>query len=126
MPAHLEANRISQSSGAFAHKGERINNNLVEENLLEHFKKWAPYVKKFGLLVIELHTIDPAIAAAHIGRTAVTAYDATHGFSYQYIVEIDVFLKVAKEAGLFPQEKYFSKFPDSNLATVSINLLSGK
>lgn len=121
-PKTITDARVSNSNGAFAFKGKRISNNLVEDNLLEHFKKWAPYIGKFGLLVIELHTIDPALAAKNLGKTAVTAYDGTHGYSDQYIVEIAVFHKIAKEAGLYLDEKYFHKFPDSDLATVSINL----
>lgn len=116
-------NRKSDSSGAFAFRGKRISNADVEDNLREHFQKWAPYVQKFGLLVIELHTISPKITSKNIGRTAATAYDATHGFSDQYIVEIDVFNKIAAEAGLFPDENHFTKFPNSELGTVSINLL---
>lgn len=119
-------NRISTSTGAFAHRGQRISNNDVEDNLLEHLNKWAPYVEKFGLLIIELHTIAPELTAANIGRTAATAYDATHGFSDQYIVEIDVLHKIAAEAGLFSDGKVFTKFPNADTATVSVNLLKGK
>jgi hypothetical protein len=125
-PKNENPNRISTSTGAFAHRGVRISNNLVEQNLLEHLQKWSPYVSKFGLLLIELHTISPTLTASNIGKTAATAYDATHGFSDQYIVEIDVFNKIAAEAGLFPDEKIFKRFPDADYATVSINLLKGK
>lgn len=125
-PISSSPERVSSSSGAFAFRGKRISNNLVEENLLNHLQKWSPYVQKHGLLLIELHTIAPELAAQNIGKTAATAYDATHGFSDQYIVEIDVFHKVCKEAGLYPDEKEFRKFPNSDLATVSINLLKGK
>ncbi|WP_452603273.1 class I SAM-dependent methyltransferase [Pontimicrobium sp. MEBiC06410] len=117
--------RISKSSGAYAYKGKRINNNLVEDSLLEHLQKWKPYVEQFGLLIIELHTIKPELTANNIGKTAATAYDATHGYSDQYILEVDVFNKVAAEAGLHPDPTYFSKFPNSELATVSVNLLKG-
>lgn len=125
-PNNISKERISDSTGAFAYRGRRIANNLVEDNLLEHLKKWSPYVKKFGLLLIELHTINPALTAKNIGKTAATAYDATHGFSDQYIVEIDVFNKVAAEAELFPDMAIFKRFPDADIATVSINLLKGK
>lgn len=125
-PKEIKEDRNSQSTGAFGFRGERINNNLVEDNLLAHFKKWAPYVEKFGLLVIELHTVPPELTAANLGRTAATAYDATHGFSDQYILEVDVFNAIAAEAGLYPDKKHFSKFPDSDIATVSINLLKGE
>lgn len=125
-PLQRTPDRQSDSSGAYAFRGRRLSNAEVEDNLLEHLKKWAPYVDKFGLLVIELHTIPPNTTAQNLGRTAATAYDATHGFSDQYIVEIDVFNKIAAEAGLAPVENHFSKFPNSELATVSVNLLRAK
>ena len=121
-PESIDKSRVSQSTGAFAFEGRRIGNNLVEESLLEHFKKWTPFVEKFGLLIIELHTVCPEMVASNIGRTASTAYDATHGYSDQYIVEVEVFNKVLAEAGLFPDENMSRRFPDSDLATVTINL----
>ena len=124
-PEKITPGRLSKSTGAFAFRGIRVNNNEVEENLLEHLKKWSPYVQKHGLLMVELHTISSDLAAKNLGKTAATAYDATHGFSDQYIVEIDVFHKICKEAGLYPNENEFRKFPNSDLATVSINLLKG-
>ena len=116
-------NRLSTSTGAFAFRGKRLSNNDVEQSLKEHLEKWLPYIRKNGLLVIELHTIPPELTAKHLGETAATAYDATHGFSDQYIVEIEVFQKVCQELGLKNDEKLFRKFPDNELATVSINLL---
>ncbi|MDH3697982.1 MAG: class I SAM-dependent methyltransferase [Flavobacteriaceae bacterium] len=112
----------STSTGAYAFRGKRLSNTQVEKNLTEHLKRWTPYLKKFGLLVIELHTIPPALTAANLGKTAATAYDATHGFSDQYIVEIEVFHRIAAKAGLLLDKEHFSKFPNSDLATVSINL----
>lgn len=119
-------NRVSNSTGAYAFQGEHINNSLVEDSLLEHLKKWKPYVERFGLLIIELHTINPKLTATNLGKTAATAYDATHGYSDQYILEVDVFNKVATQAGLLPDPNYFTTFPNNKLATVSINLLKGK
>ncbi|WP_438711551.1 class I SAM-dependent methyltransferase [Aquimarina muelleri] len=116
----------STSTGAFAYRGKRLHNNDVERNLKDHFKKWEPYITKFGLIVIELHTINPKLTSNNLGKTAATAYDATHGFSDQYILEIDSFLKIINEVGLQSDEKYFSKFPNSELATVSINYIVGK
>ncbi|MBB4802597.1 hypothetical protein HNP37_002672 [Flavobacterium nitrogenifigens] len=125
-PQQINKDRVSTSTGAFAYRGKRISNNLVEDNLLEHLQRWSPYVRKFGLLLIELHTINPKLTAQNIGKTPAIAYDATHGFSDQYIVEIDVFNQIAAEAGLFPDKTFFKRFPDAETATVSINLLKGK
>ena len=121
-PKNPNKNRISESTGAFAFKGKRINNNLVEQSLLEHFKNWEPFVNKFGLLLIELHTVPPNLVGKNIGKTAATAYDATHGYSDQYIVEVEVFNNLLAEAGLHPEKNSFKKFPNSELATVTINL----
>ena len=115
----------SDSSGAFSYRGERLRNQVVESNLQEHLEKWKPYVSRYGLLVIELHTISPNLTSENIGKTPATAYDATHGFSDQYILELDIFLEVAARAGLKPDPSHQFKFPNSSLATVSINLLKG-
>ncbi len=125
-PETRTPDRLSSSTGAFAHRGELISNNRVEDNLLEHFKKWQPYVDRFGLLVIELHTVPPGVTAANLGRTPATAYDATHGFSDQYIVEPDVFLRVAAEAGLHAVPEYMNRYPDTDYTTVTVNLFRGK
>ncbi len=125
-PATPDEGREGTSSGAFAFRGRHLPSYEVEQNLVEHLRKWMPFTERFGLLVIELHTIPPDLAAAHIGRTAVTAYDATHGYSDQYIVELPCFLKAAAAAGLFPDPAYQARYPDSDLATVSINLLRGR
>lgn len=122
-PKNKYPDRVSTSTGAFAFRGERIPNNLVEDNLKEHLELWLPYIKKNGLLVIELHTLDPNITSKHLGETPATAYDATHGFSDQYIVEVDVFHKICNEVGLTVNKALFKKYPDSELATVSINFL---
>ncbi len=116
----------SVSTGAFAYRGKRLHNDDVERNLKDHFAKWKPHIATFGLIVIELHTIPPQLTAQNLGKTAATAYDATHGFSDQYILEIDSFLKIIDEVGLKSDPVYFSKFPNSDLATVSIHYLIGK
>lgn len=125
-PTNINNARISKSTGAYAFEGRRINNYHVEDSLLEHFMNWVPYLKKFGLLVIELHTVDPKLVADSLGRTATTAYDATHGYSDQYIVEVDVFNKIMAEAGLVPDNNIYKKFPNSDLATISVNLFRMK
>ena len=124
-PKHKQNLTTSESTGAFAHRGRRISNTLVEQNLKEHFQKWQPYVDHHGLLLIELHSLSPNLVARNIGKTAVTAYDGTHGFSDQYIVELDVFLSALEDIGLHRDERFSHKFPNSELATVSINLFKG-
>lgn len=122
-PKASSFDRTSASTGAYATRGRRIPNNFVSESLKQHFVKWTPYVERFGLLLIELHTVPPELVAKNLGRTAATAYDATHGYSDQYILEVPEFLTVLGEIGLVPDESKFRKFPSSDLATVTVNLL---
>ncbi|MEP5612143.1 MAG: class I SAM-dependent methyltransferase [Cyclobacteriaceae bacterium] len=119
----IEPESISISSGAFASNGVRLENNQVEVNLKRHLEKWKPYIQKFGLVIIELHGLDAKLIAQNVGKTASTAYEATHGFSDQYILEIDSFDKIVQDAGLKSDMRFRCKFPDSELCTVSINYL---
>ena len=125
-PSSVLNDHLSSSKGAYASQGARLNNNIVELSLLEHMLKWQPFVSKFGLLLIELHTVNPQLVAENMGKTAATAYDATHGFSDQYIIEIDRFMHIMEMAGLYPDKEKFRKFPNSDLATISINIFSGQ
>lgn len=118
---YCPGSRTARTSGAFAYLGEEIPPDEMEESLVRHLRRWAPYVGRFGLLVMELHTLPPELTAANLDQTLAVAYDGTHGFSDQYLLEHDVFLACAREAGLAADERFQAKFPPSELATVSIN-----
>jgi len=120
-----EENTFSHiSTGAFATRGKFLHNIDVEKSLVEHLKKWKPYVDKYGLLLIELHTLSPDLVSVNLGKTPCTAYDVTHGFSDQYILEVEVFNEAVERAGLTIDKNHYYKFPNSELSTVSINLIS--
>ncbi len=121
---YVRGSRAGKSTGAFAYLGEEIPADELEENLVRYLRRWAPYVGRFGLLVLELHTLPPELAAANLQQTPVVAYDGTHGFSDQYLVELPIFLECAREAGLQTDDRYHAKFPASELATVSVNFFT--
>jgi hypothetical protein len=121
---YVRGSRVGKSTGAFAYLGEEIPAGELEENLVRFLRRWAPYVGRFGLLVLELHTLPPELAAANLRLTPVVAYDGTHGFSDQYLVELPIFLSCAREAGLQADDRYQAKFPASELATVSVNFFT--
>jgi hypothetical protein len=121
-PAHYVAGtRTEKTTGAFAYLGDEIPADELEENLVRHLRRWAPFVGRFGLLLLELHTLSPVLAAKNGERSPAVAYDGTHGFSDQYLVEADVFQALAREAGLVADPRYQAKFPPNELATVTIN-----
>jgi hypothetical protein len=121
LASYAAGSRTTRTSGAFAHLGDEISPDEQEENLVRHLRRWAPYIARYGLLVLELHTLPPELTAAHLDRTPAVAYDGTHGFSDQYLVELPVFLACAREAGLRAHDWFAAAFPPSELATVSLN-----
>jgi hypothetical protein len=121
---YMTGTRRARSTGAFAHLGEEILPDELEENLMRHLRRWAPYIGRFGLIALELHTLPPDVAAANIHKTPAVGYDGTHGFSDQYLVEVPVFLDCAREAGLWADPRFQAAFPPSELATVSINFFT--
>jgi hypothetical protein len=121
---YVSGSRKARSTGAFAHFGRDIPADELEENLVRHLRRWAPYVGRFGLLVLELHTLPSPVTAANLEKTPAVAYDGTHGFSDQYLVELPIFLECAREAGLRADPRFRCKFPPSELATVSINFFT--
>jgi len=112
---------IPESTGAYSHRGKLIKSNEITFNLIKHFKNWQPYISQFGLIILELHTIAPDLVFKNLGKTVATAYDATHGYSDQYIVEHEIFLESAIEAGMIPVLDYQSLYPSNDVATVSVN-----
>jgi hypothetical protein len=121
---YVRGSQRGQSSGAFAYLGQEIPADELEENLVRYLRRWAPYVGRFGLLVLELHSLPPELAAANLRQTPVVAYDGTHGFSDQYLLELPIFLECAQEARLQAEDRYHAKFPASELATVSANFFT--
>lgn len=110
-------------TGPYCFKGNLVPDAIVEKDLEGHFRRWAHYIRRYGLIVIELHTLDPLQAASRIGRVAVTSYDATHGFSDQYPVEWKVFKEAAHKAGLAIQPGTQTLIPDRDAPIISIQLL---
>lgn len=108
------------STGAYAFKGERLNPSDVLGNLKGHLSEWLPYLEKYGLLLIELHTIDPTLVVPNLGNTPITAYDSTHGYTDQFIVEIKSFLEIAAELGLKSKKEHTFQFPKNELGCISI------
>ena len=108
------------TTGAYCFKGKLINNNLLTNNLIEHFKKWKNFTFKYGIIILELHTIDPILISKYRGSTLACSYDSTHGYSDQYLIEYVAFLECAKKAKLnLVQDSIL--FPNQTIPTISIS-----
>ncbi len=118
----MAQNRISHSTGTYGWRGKAIPNNYFEQNLFEHFKAWFDALRAEGqkdIYIIELHTIDPKVAAANIGRTLTGPYDLSHYLTDQMPTENSVYQARAKEAGFVGISHKL--IPDGPLTTVSID-----
>ena len=107
---------------AYAYRGEHISSNQIISNLIHHFNQWKDHISKHGLLLLELHGLDPKLSASNKSMTPTIAYEATHGYSDQFILEHEVFLKCAKSAGLEIIDKHSKVFPSEELTTISLNI----
>jgi SAM-dependent methyltransferase len=111
-----------KSTGAYSYKGRYLSPENIASNLIGHFKLWENHIRKHGLLLLELHGLDLQLAQGNISLTPTIAYESTHGYSDQYIVEYDFFLKCALAAGLKKIDKYSKVFPSSKITTISLNI----
>ena len=111
-----------KSTGAYSYKGRYLNSENIASNLIGHFKLWKNHISKHGLLLLELHGLDLQLAQRNISLTPTIAYESTHGYSDQYIVEYDFFLKCAIAAGLEKIDKYSKVFPNPEIITISLNI----
>ena len=118
-PKEIKFNKIN-SSGVFAFRGKIITKNELLNNLIEHFIKWKKYIYKHGLIILELHTVNAKRTANNQSKLLSCSYDATHGYSDQYLVEYDTFIKCANLANM---QLYFKSelFPNNENPTISIN-----
>ena len=70
---------------------------------------------------MELHTIIPEFTKENQKLTPAIAYDTTHGFSDQYLVEYSTFIECATLAGLNLINEKSSVLPNKDRPTISIN-----
>ena len=118
----IKENDTPISTGAYAHQGRYLNSEDIALNLINHFKLWKRHISKHGLLLLELHGLKLELSQKNISLTPTIAYESTHGYSDQYIVEYDFFLKCASIAGLEKIDKYSKVFPSKEITTISLNI----
>ena len=56
--------------------------------------------------------------------TPCIAYDATHGYSDQYLIEHNVFIKVLEKLSLNINLEHQSLFPNKEYPTISVNYIT--
>ncbi|MCB0212936.1 MAG: GNAT family N-acetyltransferase, partial [Anaerolineae bacterium] len=91
--------------------GQLIPPYVAIQSLVEHLERWASIITHHGLLALEVHTLEPEVVRRHRDLCENLHFDAYHAFSQQHLVEADVFLLAAAEAGLFARPGFSRQYP---------------
>lgn len=98
-------------SVSVAADGSLMPPQVAVQSLVEHLGRWAGVIGRHGLILLEVHCLDPEIVALQPDRSENLHFDAYHAFSHQHLVEADVFLLAAGEAGLLPRRDAARIYP---------------
>jgi len=79
---------------------ETIPSADMEDDLAAFFRRWARHVPRHGLVVADTHTVAPHVAAASVRENALGHVLSSHGWSHQYLIEVERFRHAAARAGL--------------------------
>jgi acyl transferase domain-containing protein/NAD(P)-dependent dehydrogenase (short-subunit alcohol dehydrogenase family)/acyl carrier protein/ubiquinone/menaquinone biosynthesis C-methylase UbiE/ribosomal protein S18 acetylase RimI-like enzyme len=110
--AAIAAREGARYLGAYAdRKGRSIPPAYAVQSLVEHLRRWADVITDHGFVLLEVHCQDPLVVRKHMDQSESLYFDAVEGYSHQLLVEADAALMSAAEAGLFPDRRYFRKFP---------------
>ncbi len=104
-----------------AHDGRETEPSHAIQGLVEHLRRWRMAVSHFGLLLLEVHCLQPHTVRRVGSLTESAHFDAYHAFSGQQLVEASVFLMAAAEAGFFPAPGMSQAIP-KNLSFTRISL----
>jgi hypothetical protein len=99
--AGTPAEDTGTSLGAFSVPGGGLlTAGEVEADLEALFALWRNEMGRHGMVVIEAHIIEAALATERLGRNVMTSLESFHGYSHQYLVEIGLHRAAARSAGL--------------------------
>ncbi|WP_414624618.1 GNAT family N-acetyltransferase [Calothrix sp. CCY 0018] len=91
--------------------GELIPPHVMVQSLVEHLERWSRVVTKHGIVILEVHCLEPEVVSKFLDKSINLHFDAYQAFSMQHLVEADVFLMAAAEVGLFPKFELSKRYP---------------
>jgi hypothetical protein len=80
------------------------------QNLVEHFSRWSHILNDHGLIVLEVHCLEPKLSGEYMDMCASLYFDACQAMSRQWLVEPHIWILAAAEAGLFPHNRALKCF----------------
>lgn len=104
--------------------GESVCQMAVEADLAAHFARWLPHLGQHGMIILEGHSVAPAVAARHQGALHAIAFEAYHRYSRQYPVARHAFVRALRLSGLRRAAAGARHYPTSRpFVSVSIDHL---
>ncbi|WP_127530237.1 AprA-related methyltransferase [Paenibacillus kobensis] len=104
-------------------EGNEIPAVNVIQSLVEHLDRWSSVMGKHGMIILEVHCLEPQTVRAYMSKCESLHFDAYHGFSQQLLVGAERFLMAASETGLFPNSGFFRKYPKTMpFGRITLNL----
>lgn len=89
------------SSGIYLDAGGApIDAADLERDLVAHLRRWAPHVRRHGMILLEAHCAAPEVVAGNLGSMHGLAFDAHQAYSKQYPVDHAAWLECCRMAGL--------------------------
>jgi hypothetical protein len=113
MPAERSPASVPDHIVSVGRDGRLIPPAVALSSLIEHLARWSRVIGRHGLVILEVHCVDPAIAHRFLDESQSLHFDAFHGFSGQHLVGADDFLLAAAGAGLFPRRDSARRYPRS-------------
>ena len=92
-------------------EGNSLPPAAVVQSLVEHLRGWSSIIGHHGLMILEVHCLEPRTIARFMPQCESLHMDAYHRFSQQLLVEADRFVMAAQEVGLCPDWEFFKKYP---------------
>ncbi|RQH48212.1 SDR family NAD(P)-dependent oxidoreductase [Okeania hirsuta] len=116
-PQNLEAakkrSQLSYSGVYVDSDGGLIPAQIMIQSLVEHLERWSSVVTKNGMMILEVHCLEPEVVNKFLDSSNNLHFDALQAFSSQHLVEADVFLSCAAEVGLFPKWEFSKRYPQN-------------
>ena len=116
-PQNLEAaksrSQLSYQGVYVDSDGDLIPAHIMIQSLVEHLERWSSVVTKHGIIILEVHCLEPKVVNRFLDSSNSLHFDALQAFSSQYLVEADVFLSCAAEVGLFPKWEFSKRYPQN-------------
>ncbi|TNC79273.1 MAG: hypothetical protein C9356_20025 [Oleiphilus sp.] len=102
-------------------QGQVVGANQVLSAMREHLKRWASFISKSGMLVLECHSLSSSFVKKYFDSSECFYFDTLHALSRQYLISAEAFIVLAANVGIFPrsQPKRYPKTLDYCRITLS-------